>query len=209
MPILETNKDEKNYTHVGCVIEIKKRTENRNMSDTLDYSDYQHVECTYALVYLGRKGSEYDYVLGANRTYDLAIGERFKWIDISNHFAWRGMPVRTATVDVDAFEDETLSEDYSSWVGHNYGVQFRYAEDLAAKKVEHDRFEALRIHNLPALGKKMIVISGRKVKPGHTGTVAYVRDDRVLLKGDNEWKDRKANGVWVNARHLENRIPMK
>lgn len=71
-----------------------------------------------------------------------------------------------------------------------------YFARLAAK--EHDR---------PVKGKRMVVLTGRKHK-GYEGTVAFVKEDSVLLKHDKEWQDRNAQGVWVNARHLRNRDKM-
>ncbi len=208
MPIIQTKQStgEETYLHVGCVIEIKNFEAIRNMSDTLDYSDYQTVACVEALVYLGREGVDYDYVLGTNRQFERKVEERFKWIDVSNHFAWRGCDILKAIVDQDAFdEDENLSLDFSSWVGHQLGLQFRNAERAAESHRQELIARNERIANTPVVGKKMVVVSGRKVSPGHMGTVAYVREDRVLLKGDNEWKDRNAQGVWIPARHLKAR----
>lgn len=75
------------------------------------------------------------------------------------------------------------------------------ARNLAAYRA---REEAER--NRPVKGKKMVVVSGRKVKPGTEGTVAYVGDGgRVLLKPDHAWEDRKTDGVWVQGSYLKAR----
>lgn len=68
--------------------------------------------------------------------------------------------------------------------------------------------QALRIEeerNRPVVGKKMTVASGRKVKPGTQGTVAFISSatGKVLLKDHDKWQDRQANGVWVDPRHLK------
>lgn len=71
-------------------------------------------------------------------------------------------------------------------------------EELARKTAEE------RIRNTPVKGKKMIVAKGRKAPVGTVGVVAYIHSNgRVLLKNENEWQDRKANGVWVPAEYLK------
>lgn len=63
-----------------------------------------------------------------------------------------------------------------------------------------------RRETVPEVGKKMVVVKGRKVPKGTEGTVAYVnREGSVLLKKDHEWQDRKAQGVWVTATYLKAR----
>jgi hypothetical protein len=65
------------------------------------------------------------------------------------------------------------------------------------EKLEEER-------NRPTVGKRMIVVRGRKVPVGHQGTVAYInREGSVLVKADHEWQDRKAGGVWVPAAYLK------
>lgn len=59
--------------------------------------------------------------------------------------------------------------------------------------------------NRPAVGKRMTVCKGRKVPIGTEGTVAYLRDDSVLLKPDAAWQDRATQGVWVKAHNLKAR----
>ena len=50
----------------------------------------------------------------------------------------------------------------------------------------------------------MVVAKGRKVPKGTVGIVAFVHPNGgVLLKAENEWKDRKAQGTWVNAGNLQ------
>lgn len=182
------------FEHVGCVVRVYSIMKEVNLSDTLDFSDYQTVNCTYATVYLGRVGKD---------GQELSVTERFADVNCSNHFAWRGADVRTATVDPGAMENEELVEDLAAYEGHLLGLRFKNAEKHAEQKSFELKEKQERIKNAPVVGKKMVVVSGRKVKPGHEGTVAYVRENRVLLKAHNEWKDRKANGVWVEARHLK------
>ncbi len=56
--------------------------------------------------------------------------------------------------------------------------------------------------NRPVIGKAMKVVKGRKVPVGTVGTVAYISGSSALLKGDSEWKNRQANGVWVAFSNL-------
>jgi len=80
----------------------------------------------------------------------------------------------------------------------------------ALQEVKRQELQAARAKQLadeeknrPVPGKKMKVIRGRKVPVGHIGTVAYVHSNGgVLLKADHEWRDRKANGVWVDRTYL-------
>lgn len=105
----------------GRVIRVEKVTENRNWSDTLDYSDWRTTTCTYALVYLGTHGvpahrwssdsprmrprtnlepSSYD------TPRDLAPEERFAWIDCTNLFTDRtGYELRA---EADTFDMQLL-----------------------------------------------------------------------------------------------------
>lgn len=46
----------------------------------------------------------------------------------------------------------------------------------------------------PARGKKMVVAKGKD--KGKTGTVAFVKGAKALLKDDACWEDRKADGTW-------------
>lgn len=61
--------------------------------------------------------------------------------------------------------------------------------------------------NRPVPGKKMEVVKGRKVPIGTVGTVAYVSGSgNVLLKADDAWQDRKAQGTWVSSTNLKARV---
>lgn len=84
----------------------------------------------------------------------------------------------------------------------------------AAWKKEQDHLEAKaeltreleraeKLRNAPAKGKKMVVVSGRKVAKGTVGIVAFVHNNGgALLKDEAVWTDRNAPGTWVDARHL-------
>lgn len=81
----------------------------------------------------------------------------------------------------------------------------RRAEEFKAERwriqVEKDK-EAEK--NRPVIGKRMVVVKGKKAPLGFQGTVAYVSgSNSVLLKADHEWKDRKAQGTWVPSYNLK------
>lgn len=110
-----------------------------------------------------------------------------------------------AVVDVGA-EAEALIAGYRAKMAPVWEAQrlAREAEKAAAKKKADDA-EAYRIANKPVTGTKMIVVRGRKVKVGTIGVVAFISNNTggVLLKDEKVWKDRKANGVWVEPTYLE------
>ena len=115
----ETNKYNKETSEgfAGRVVRIMQRSEYRNLSDTLDYSDFQTITATYALVWLGTHGlagrRERGYVGDLPRVdhdsqfriscgdaaRDLAAHEQFGWIDCTNAFVWRGCDELVPRVD--------------------------------------------------------------------------------------------------------------
>lgn len=83
----------------------------------------------------------------------------------------------------------------------------KFEADIRAEEERRERLRvaAIREANRPVKGKRMRVTGGRKVPKGTTGTVAFVSNDgeSVLLKDDDKWQDRKADGQWVKSRWLE------
>jgi len=83
------------------VVRVQRMTEERNWSDTLDYSDWRSTNVVYALVWLGthgvppenRKGRIHTYVEAcswdADKARDLEPHEQFGWIDCTNLHADR------------------------------------------------------------------------------------------------------------------------
>lgn len=204
----------------GRVVAIREFKATRNLSDTLDYSDYQTVTVTEALVYLGRTADrEMQYRRKSSsglrsRSHDgpehfyqpdeqLEPADRFSWVDCSNLFVWRGADKKEPWVDPVLHPDVVI--DYCEYQEAQAAIakieteRARAAEERMKAAME----EAER--NRPVVGKAMRVATGRKVPVGTMGTVAFVRDDRVLLKPDATWRDRAADGVWVQARHLKAR----
>jgi hypothetical protein len=177
----------------GRVVDVIKYKAVRNLSDTLDYSDYRDVECTDAVVYFGRRSPAGD---------EIPPKDRFGTVDCSNLFTWRGADFIVPEVDANLEADSEMAEDYRAWTAirdeERRQREQRAAELAAAEQAR--RAEAER--NRPTIGKRMRVCRGRKVPIGTVGTVAYIMNGRVLLKDDDKWQDRRAQGVWVDARYL-------
>lgn len=208
----DTRTKEVTTTYEGRVLEVVKYKATRNLSDTLDYSDYQTVECTDALVYYGRavpadhKGH---YWLGSkiyNAGDEIPVPERFGHVDCSNLFVWRGSDHRVAEIDANFAANPEMLEDYNAWKAY-HEEQARIAAEKRAKwEAEEKVRKAEEERNRPVVGKKMRVAKGRKVPVGTVGTVAFVSGSgSVLLKDDDKWQDRKANGIWVAGSNLQAR----
>lgn len=193
-------------SYVGRVISVEKEYVRRNHSDTLDYSDWRDTLCTYALVYEGRvaPAGSYDRNYRTRKVPEvLDIQDRFRRIDCTNLFTWRGVNPVHGTADADMNADPEMAEDFAAWVAGQLLIAMvdwaRRCTDAAAKKARIAQAE----FNRPVVGKKMVVVNGRKVPKGTKGTVAYInREGSVLLKDDAGWQDRKVAGVWVNPQHL-------
>jgi hypothetical protein len=213
MAITETQGEEIKTLYEGRVLKVRTYVATRNHSDTLDYTDFRSTEVTEALVYFGRVAPEvpcgYVRLEGkyVNSGEEIPLPARFGWIDCTNLFCWRGSPFREATVDAfSLIPNQELVDDYSAWLADAEEKQRvaeekakAYAAAQAVKKAEEEK-------NRPVKGKKMIVAKGRKVPVGFVGTVAFVSGSgSVLLKADNEWQDRKAQGTWVAASNLRAR----
>ena len=116
----------------GKVLKVESTREDRNWSDTLDYSDYRATTCTWALVWLGEHGvvpsrrgfatarpmafiEEADWMV----RQPLAPAEQFAWIDCTNLFSDRHGYSLLATVDENwkqaAFGGPVMWENYLLW----------------------------------------------------------------------------------------------
>lgn len=117
----------------GKVLKVESTREDRNWSDTLDYSDYRATTCTWALVWLGEHGvvpSRYRGIATARPMAQLeeadwmvrqplAAAEQFAWIDCTNLFSDRNGYALLATVDENwkqaAFAGPIMWENYLLW----------------------------------------------------------------------------------------------
>ena len=190
MPITKRYSETKSETFfAGRVLEVRKYTDRRNMSDTLDYTDWRSVECVEALVWLGTHGvppwegrmtrtpDEFSSSYGP-QPRDLEFHEQFAWIDCSNHFTWRGEPARTPTVDATFGTGEPLMwANFIAWKAHTAAETERKVAELQARKEEADRLnreERLREEARQAKDKALQDAAAAllvKVVKGNTYTV--------------------------------------
>ena len=118
----------------GKVLKVETTREDRNWSDTLDYSDYRSTTCTWALVWLGDHGV---VPSGATPKYPtarplaqfepsdwmvrqpLTVDQQFAWVDCTNLFSDRYGYSLQATVDENwkqaAFAGPVMWENYLLW----------------------------------------------------------------------------------------------
>lgn len=129
----KTNLQDSEILFEGKVLKIETTLEERNWSDTLDYSDYRTTTCTWALVWLGDHGvlpSRYHGIATARPMTQLeaadwmvrqplAAAEQFAWIDCTNLFSDRYGYSLHATTDENwkqaAFGGPVMWENYLLW----------------------------------------------------------------------------------------------
>jgi len=236
MAIIRTTTDQstnvvtaKEAHFTGRVVRTEVVTETRNWSDTMDYTDYRSTKCIYALVYLGRHGVA-PYNRGGRNitgtspipgapTRDLTVGERFAWVDCTNLFSYRGVPVLTA--EVDAFDMQLLwggpemLEDLASWDDHQIVLQKAAAEEreAAAKAAEAQRQAAVAKAEAAAAKEAQLRASAEALLAripakgttvtvdGFTGKVFWmgVSKYRGAYNARAGVKDSKGEVAWIDA----------
>jgi len=213
---------------VGRVVRTEVVTETRNWSDTMDCTDYRSAKCTYALVYLGRHGIAPSKTgrpttgtspIPGTPTRDLAVAERFAWVDCTNLFSWRGCP--TLEPQVDTFDQQLLwggpemLEDLAAWDAHMETLKARAAEERAAAA---EAAEAQRVALVAKAAKKAakeaqlkasaeallsrIPVKGTTVTvDGFTGKVFWVGVSkyRGAYNARAGVKDSKGEVAWIDA----------
>lgn len=202
--------------YVGRVIKMRSYTADRNMSDTLDYSDYQRVTVHEALVWLGE--SYTDKWTGAE--VRPTIANQFKWIDVSNHFTWRGDALATATVDAITPRDETwgvMWKNYYEWETLQRALEEKATADAARAADERKRREAaiakkladVEAKNREAQAACEALLTNKKFARGATVTLKSGVSGKIVWTGAkkfrNKWnarvgvKDSRGEVHWVNA----------
>lgn len=140
------------------VVAIKRYLARKNVSDTLDVSDYQTVEVVKALVWLGQENfppTYYDYAVEPKIRYphtgyekrELEPIEQFAWVDCSNIFIWRGAPELRPEVDEGSQLDPEAAAMYPLWQSFvqdkikllTEQINKRNAEIAAAKAAEMEK----------------------------------------------------------------------
>jgi hypothetical protein len=158
MPINSRNLDGKCISRfAGRVVRIEETTENRDHSDTLDYTDFRTTQCTYALVWLGthnfpptttgRRGVRFmaDWAVMRDSTYenayskprDLEFHEQFAWVDCTNIRTDRTGLYLEAVLDgvPGTFGEPLMWANLIAWDAH----QAARREKAAADRAEEDR----------------------------------------------------------------------
>lgn len=205
-----------NEQHVGRVMKLRSFVARRNMSDTLDYSDYEDVPCQEALVWLGTTNTD---SLSQHFGKSLEPHEQFKWIDYSNHFGGR----MTATVDSGPESSKNLTEWSTMWASFflyeawlvtdearraaeaqaqrdakaalDAKIAKRDAEIIAKQRTDWERAEdALR----PAKFARGCTV---KLKGGVTGKIVWSGVKKFRNKINARLGVKEANGTvhWVNV----------
>lgn len=176
MPIIKnpngwSNQHSKPTSHfVGRVLKIEKTSETRNWSDTMDVSDFRTTECTYALVWLGKRfvppgssfrgrvitqafdgeklGEWYD-----GQVRDLEAHEQFAWVDCTNIFADRCGYYLTARED--AVEHGLVGDvDTDMWSAYVEWTAWHEAAAKAEAAARAERLEADRVRAAAEAAKR-------------------------------------------------------
>jgi hypothetical protein len=157
--ITKTNSDgtiEKLF--IGRVLEVEKTSEQRNWSDTMDYSDWRTTNCTYALVWLGPVAVPPTLYGGRQHTYaercswqvekQLSVGEQFAWVDCTGLFADRnghGLSPAVDTFDMQLLHGGPLMLDnLVTWRQLTLDRDREQLKAVAARRAEADAAEAVK-----------------------------------------------------------------
>lgn len=148
----------------GRVLEVISPIEQRNWSDTYDYTDYRTTECNYALVWLGTRNlpprapsvtskgvsrpSCYYHVASfeEKNVRDLEFHEQFAWVDCTALFTWRGEARLKPEVDTEMGKGDPLMwANYIAWKGYMKALEdksLHMAVEEAKAKAEKAEKEA-------------------------------------------------------------------
>ena len=218
MAIIKSSESGKYRQHdyAGRVIEVVRFQERRNMSDTLDYTDWRIVDCVRALVWLGTEGHPGNYEWNPSRP--LEFHEQFMWVDCSNHFSDRcGY---TLHPEADAWTSESRGDplmwaNLLAWRGHQEALRKeKIAQKEAADAESRERFNA----QLAADAARKQAMEERKAEaesllriwapskgtvvslPHMTGTVFWmgVKMFRGAWRSTVGVKDGQGNAHWID-----------
>jgi hypothetical protein len=196
-------------TYEGAVIEVRNYTARRNMSDTMDYTDFRTVDCTDALVWLGEIGRPYGNEWLPVRT--LEYYEQFVWVDCSNHFSWRTDGYLRPEVDASPAAQPLMFANLLAWRQHVLAETKRKTleadqlkadlEEKELKKKQADEAAELAARHLletyaPPKGTMVTVndITGNVFWSG-------VKKYRGKWKTTVGVKDRHGNAHWIDISH--------
>lgn len=202
---------------VGRVIEVERFQDRRNMSDTLDYTDWRTVDCVRALVWLGPVGKPNNQYWTTPRPLD--FHEQFVWIDCSNHFSDRMGYTLHPEVDADPLKggDPLMWANLLAWRAHQEGIRkefiaqreaeiaeqrAKFNRELEAKRLQEEKVaagkaEAERLLRIYAPGKdKEITIDGLTGKVFWTGVKYY----RNAWRSTVGIKDKYGTAHWLDIK---------
>jgi len=174
------------------VVRVDTKPEYRNVSPTMDVSDWQTIQATRALVWLGTRGvpprtgrssvpttdlrvSPYD----ADKVRDLDFHEQFAWVDCSNVFADLHAYHLTPAVDGPhgLFGDPLMWANLVAWEGYHKALAKAEAEE--ARKVT----EECEAREVAEVAKKAAAQAKRDAKVTALKSGAEAQLARIPAKG--------------------------
>lgn len=174
------------------VVRVDTRPEYRNVSPTMDVSDWQTIQASWALVWLGTRGvpprmgrggvpttdlrvSPYD----ADKVRDLDFHEQFAWVDCSNVFADLHAYHLTATMDGPhgLFGEPLMWANLVAWEGYHAARAKKEAEEARKVTEEREAREAAEV------AKKAAAQAKRDAKAAVAKTEAEKLLARIPAKG--------------------------
>lgn len=181
--------------YVGQVLQIFKFVARRNMSDTLDYSDYQDVRCVEALVYLGRTATEKRWFVDRylNPGDEIPVQHRFTRVDCSNHFVWRGCDSLEPVVDLTLDSDPIVRAD---WEAHERFLAEEAAKAKAAAEARQAAIEADLKAKEERRAKRQAKVEAKLATVPPKGTLCKLGDFTGTL-------------FWTGTRHGAPRVGLK
>lgn len=184
----------------GRVLRVKHGTEHRNVSDTLDYSDWQTVKTVWALVWLGTHGLPPRFTPGEvvasaevaswelSKVRDLDVGEQYAWIDCSNVFADRnGFSLEA---EVDTFDMQLLHggpamlDGLAAWEAFHAARREQFLEESRKATAEREAREAAEKAKKDAAAAKRAAkaAAGKAAAEGLLGLIP-AKGTRVTVNG--------------------------
>lgn len=150
--------NEKREFFKNAVVKMVTQKESRNLSDTLDYSDFHTVQAKYALVWLPALGTAGRYYLhaqnieglqtkvatildansGMGKAYETALNlpaeYQFAWVDCTNQLSWRTAISRDAEIDAFSAVVPFTLQLIEAYIAYCEYVDVKHAELIAEKQ---------------------------------------------------------------------------
>ncbi len=184
----------------GRVIKVEQTVENRNWSDTLDYSDWRPTKCTWALIWLGKHGPEpvryYDRDItlfnidNLTKTRNLLPREQFAWIDCTSMFG--GLLVPT----VDSSGDQLLNCGPAMWDAYiTWQLHQKNEQSIRETKIANDKAQRANIEQ-DVLNRKV----KNELKQAALKAAAEKSLDKIPAKGTTVTIDNFTGKIfWIGV----------